>query len=182
MEGYKRYIIVGLVVTGAAAAAVFRSGRTGAEPQEYKPAGRGAVIRPDYRDCVIPPNIAPLNFEIKETGKRYFTVLSGQQGKKIKISSPKNSIRIPPRSWKELLKAVRTVRGGRWLNSNRGLLSFMRKEWNKVQKRSLLFLVSPRLAFNPPVKKETLQKGSGWLSKRFLSFDELFSAWSGGSH
>jgi len=83
-------------------------------------------------------------------------------------------------SWAELLEAVRRVRGRRWLNSNRNLLSFMQTEWDRAKKRSVLFLGCPRLAFNPSVKKERLQKGSGYLSKRFLSFDELFSAWSKG--
>jgi hypothetical protein len=33
------------------------------------------------------------------------------------------------------------------------------------------------LVFNPPVQKENLQRGSGRLSKRFFSFDNLFAAW-----
>jgi len=40
-----------------------------------------------------------------------------------------------------------------------------------------LLLGAPRLVFNPPVKKGNLQKGTGWLSRRFFSFDELFAAW-----
>jgi hypothetical protein len=51
--------------------------------------------------------------------------------------------------------------------------------WEKNYRRNFLFLGEPRLVFNPAVKKEQLQKGKGWLSKRYLTFDELFRAWSG---
>jgi len=37
----------------------------------------------------------------------------------------------------------------------------------------------PRLVFAPPIKKECLVAGTGFLSKRFFSFDELFAAWEG---
>jgi hypothetical protein len=39
-----------------------------------------------------------------------------------------------------------------------------------------LLLGEPRLVFNPSIRKERLQKGKGWLSRRFFSFDELFAA------
>jgi hypothetical protein len=35
----------------------------------------------------------------------------------------------------------------------------------------------PRLVFNPPISKDLLQKGKGYLSRRTFSFDELFDAW-----
>jgi hypothetical protein len=44
--------------------------------------------------------------------------------------------------------------------------------------RSVLFLGEPRLVFNPPIRKKSLQAGSGWLSKWFYSFDDLFKAWA----
>jgi hypothetical protein len=40
-----------------------------------------------------------------------------------------------------------------------------------------VFLETPRLVFNPAIKKTNLQSGSGWLSRRTFSFDELFQAW-----
>jgi hypothetical protein len=80
-------------------------------------------------------------------------------------------------TWKDLLQAVRRVRGKHWLNSHMQLLQPLRR-WNwGDHKRSILFLSMPRLVFNPPVKKERLQRGKGFLSRRFLSFDTLFAAW-----
>ncbi len=81
-------------------------------------------------------------------------------------------------TWKELLQAVRGVRGKQWLNGHMLLLEPLRKGWEwGDHKRSFLFLSTPRLVFNPPVVKEKLQKGKGWLSKRVFSFETLFAAW-----
>jgi hypothetical protein len=81
-------------------------------------------------------------------------------------------------TWKDLLQAVREVRGKHWLNGHMALLHPLHRGWDwHDTKRNFLFLSTPRLVFNPPVLKENLQKGSGWLSKRFFSFDTLFAAW-----
>lgn len=48
---------------------------------------------------------------------------------------------------------------------------------HRVEQRSLLLLGEPRLVFNPPILKKHIQGGSGWLSKRFFSFDDLFEKW-----
>lgn len=39
------------------------------------------AITPDYTSIVIPPNIAPMNFEIDEPGEEYVTVLTGAGGR-----------------------------------------------------------------------------------------------------
>lgn len=81
-------------------------------------------------------------------------------------------------TWKELLQAAREVRGKHWLNSKMVHLEPLHRgwEWGK-HKRNFLFLSTPRLVFNPPVPKEKLQRGSGFLGKRFFSFDAVFAAW-----
>ena len=83
-------------------------------------------------------------------------------------------------SWKDFLVAAKLIRGKAWLNSHKQYLDIIHREWNWKNKklRSMLFLGEPRLVFNPAVKKENLQKGKGWLSKRMFSFDELFAGWS----
>ena len=82
-------------------------------------------------------------------------------------------------TWRELADAVIGVRGKHWWNSHLPEMNPLQTQWDwrGREKRSFLFLSTPRLVFNPPVQKEKLQKGKGWLSKRFLSFDELFHAW-----
>ena len=60
-------------------------------------------IKPDYTGMVIPPNIAPLNFIIKEPGSQYYVKIHSDNGKGIEIYSKKPSIIIPIRAWKKLL-------------------------------------------------------------------------------
>jgi hypothetical protein len=83
-------------------------------------------------------------------------------------------------TWKELLAVTKSVRGKTWLNSHIDHLEAIHRKWSwsKPDKRSFLFLGEPRLVFNPPVRKDNLQKGKGRLSKRTFSFDELFVGWS----
>lgn len=80
--------------------------------------------------------------------------------------------------WADVRQAVIGTRGKAWWNSHKEMVGRIRRwDWSGKKQRSILFLAPPRLVFNPPVQKEALQKGKGWLSKRFLSFDELFKAW-----
>lgn len=82
-------------------------------------------------------------------------------------------------TWGDFRDVVIAVRGKAWLNNHKFLLDPIHRgwDWRKKTQRSFLFLSPPRMVFNPPIHKEHLQTGSGWLSKRFLSFDELFDAW-----
>jgi len=66
-------------------------------------AGRTATIEPDYSGIIIPPNIAPLNFSIKETGQEYFIKIHAGQSNVIRIQNSTGIIHIPQRSWKNLL-------------------------------------------------------------------------------
>jgi hypothetical protein len=81
----------------------------------------------------------------------------------------------------DLLNIIKAVRGKHWLNSNKQFIKpiLNKWKWGNGNQHNFLFLHKPQLVFNPPVRKENLQKGFGWLSKNFLSFDELFSAWNG---
>jgi hypothetical protein len=83
-------------------------------------------------------------------------------------------------NWQEFRKLATDERGAFWWNRHRAVLQQQlrqRWKWEKGQHRSFLFLGAPHLVFNPPVHKERLQRGRGWLSKRFFSFEELFVAW-----
>jgi len=87
-------------------------------------------------------------------------------------------------TYTELMEAIKSHKknfrkNSSWLNSaiyySKPIKS--KWKWGKYGKRSFLFLSSPRLVFNPPIHKEKIQKGKGWLSKRVLSFEELFIGW-----
>jgi hypothetical protein len=62
-------------------------------------------IRPDYAQATIPPNIAPMNFQILEPGKKFRAFFSGPKGNRFEVSSSDGDIRIPAKQWKPLLEA-----------------------------------------------------------------------------
>lgn len=83
-------------------------------------------------------------------------------------------------TWQEFIDAIVNTRGKYFLNRHLSQIKPLKTHWDwwgNPKKKSILFLAMPRLVFNPAIHKEALQKGKGWLSKRFLSFDELFKAW-----
>jgi len=65
---------------------------------------RNPVIDPDYRNTVLPPNIAPLNFRVQEEGTGYLIRLSGRTDQSIEVRSQDGRIDIPEKSWKKLLQ------------------------------------------------------------------------------
>ena len=62
-------------------------------------------IRPAYKNVVIPPNIAPLNFRILEPGSEFHVTISSTNntGEHIEISTEKPDISIPLQQWRRLL-------------------------------------------------------------------------------
>ena len=67
--------------------------------------GRPPNLRPDYAGVTIPPNIAPLNFTVREEGAAYFARVSGAKGEAIEVASDGLDIRLPARQWRRLLEA-----------------------------------------------------------------------------
>lgn len=64
---------------------------------------RRPLIRPDYSEIVIPPNIAPLNFYINEPADGYYIKIYSKVGKEISIYSRWPSISMPIGRWRALL-------------------------------------------------------------------------------
>jgi len=71
--------------------------------RDYSQVDRLPVILPEYIDIVIPPNIAPLNFVIKEPGKQYLVKIASVNGAAIEISSSNPKVKIPIKAWCKLL-------------------------------------------------------------------------------
>ncbi len=113
MSKYKRHLIVALVAAPAVALVCFlglgAAGPAGA-PEEAVAAGRTPQIHPDFSGAVIPANIAPLNFLVRESGSRYLVRIRSQHGRPIEVASRSGTIAIPEKPWHELLDANR---GGR---------------------------------------------------------------------
>lgn len=62
-------------------------------------------LQPDYVGIVVPPNIAPLNFRILESGVTFRVAWRAPHGNPIQITSRTPVIRIPQNRWAELLRA-----------------------------------------------------------------------------
>lgn len=71
--------------------------------KEYSQLDRLPTIAPEYIDIVVPPNIAPLNFVIKETGKQYLVRIGSSKGEVIEIASSDPKFDIPIKAWRKLL-------------------------------------------------------------------------------
>lgn len=72
--------------------------------EQFDVVDRLPVIYPDYSRTVIPANIAPLNFLIKEKGDYYFVRIHSQKGEAIEIFSRRPKVVIPQKAWRNLLK------------------------------------------------------------------------------
>lgn len=82
-------------------------------------------------------------------------------------------------TWADFTQLLRGNRSKAILNKSKEPLNEFRKKWEEDNsKRYLLFLNTPRLAFNPPIRKVFLQDGTGFLGKHFFTFDDLFRAWN----
>jgi hypothetical protein len=75
------------------------------DPQDCHTADRPAVTEPNYAEATLPPNIAPINFVIREKGSAYFVHIRSQAGKPIDVYSRSGTIDIPLTAWRELLQA-----------------------------------------------------------------------------
>ena len=72
---------------------------------QYSSIERPPKIHPDYCETVIPPNIAPMNFLVEESGSQYCVKIHSKKGRAIQIFSRSPKIMIPQKRWGELLNA-----------------------------------------------------------------------------
>ena len=91
-------------------------------PEGARESGEEAIIFPDYKGVVIPPNISPLDFKIFNDGERYVTTISGENAGTITVRG--RDVKLPSKEWKALVEAnkgsdivytVNVKRKGEWL-------------------------------------------------------------------
>lgn len=70
-------------------------------------ASRAPRLSPDYTGLVIPPNISPLTFVVKEDASWYCAKISAAHGDAFEVFSRTPGIAIPARPWRRLLAANR---------------------------------------------------------------------------
>jgi hypothetical protein len=73
----------------------------------YRAIDREPNLSPDYSGTVIAPNLAPLNFQIREDGRAYLVTIRSDTGRPIQIFTRTPQIRIPMGRWHTLLNANR---------------------------------------------------------------------------
>lgn len=102
---------------------IFTVSCTGKLPNAFSEADKTPSIFPDYSEITIPPNIAPLNFRIKEEGEEFAVRISSKNGNEIIISVDNPVIQINNDDWKKLLLSnsgevmnidVFCRKGGKW--------------------------------------------------------------------
>ena len=95
-----------------------------AVPNESKTIEEQAHIYPDYRDIVIPPNIAPLNVQVKSPGSEFVGCISGNGHQILAGANENGKLQFNPNEWRELLDAnkgkelevsIYALRNGEWV-------------------------------------------------------------------
>lgn len=95
-----------LLCIGLLAYALHRNSLKASAPKgPFNSMRRTAKIAPDYSGAVIPANIAPLNFSVKEAGALFYVKIHSKQGPEIELQSRSGNILIPEDSWRALLEA-----------------------------------------------------------------------------
>ncbi len=97
-----RSLTTPLVLLAFAAALLLASCRDEV-PESVVAVPRPPKITPDYAGTVIPPNIAPLNFVIREPGRKYIATMESAAGGTIVVVSKTGEIAIPEKKWRDLL-------------------------------------------------------------------------------
>ncbi len=103
----KRGLWLLLVVIPVAAAAAWALYDARPDLDGAMAVDRPPSIAPDFSETVIPPNIAPLNFVVREEGRRYFVRIASEAGEPIEIFGHSPRIVISPKRWKDLLQGNR---------------------------------------------------------------------------
>lgn len=73
-------------------------------PAAYTDAQQSVSIYPDYKDIIIPPNIAPLNFLVRSPGKEFVAVLAGKHSQLETSSSGTPSICFKEPDWQDFIR------------------------------------------------------------------------------
>jgi hypothetical protein len=103
MVNMKKYLVYVLLVAAIIVTYAWLNA-SGVNIDRFTQIARLPEIFPAYHNVVIPPNIAPLNFWVKETSPYYLINISINGKNYIRIEGKSNKIKIPPSQWKALLR------------------------------------------------------------------------------
>lgn len=87
-----------------AVVAFFVGGAAPEPPTEFAVLDRAPTIYPDYRDVTIPPNVAPLNFDVQENAEEILTRVFEDGAERPIATFSGKEIRFWQRKWRRLLE------------------------------------------------------------------------------
>lgn len=99
-------------------------GPKAAIPADSQPTQEQAAIYPDYRDIVIPPNIAPLNIQVTSEGDAFVGCIAGGGMQILAAAGADGKLEFDAAEWRKLLEqnkgkdlavTLYSCRGGQWL-------------------------------------------------------------------
>ena len=73
-------------------------------PTDFADLDRAPTIYPDYRDVTIPPNVAPLNFDVQENAARIVTCVFEDGAERPVATFSGKEIRFSQRKWRQTLE------------------------------------------------------------------------------
>ncbi len=80
-------------------------GPEAAIPAESTPTDEQAAIYPDYRNIIIPPNIAPLDIQVTTPGEAYVGCIEGNGRQVLAAAGKEGKLFFDPQEWSGLLAA-----------------------------------------------------------------------------
>ncbi|MFH0758253.1 MAG: hypothetical protein V2B15_13280 [Bacteroidota bacterium] len=131
--------------------------------------GQQVKIFPDYTAVTIPPNIAPMNFQIENEGQAYMAVFSNSKQGRVKVKSRSGRIVIPGKAWKKLLDEDR---GGMLtidLMRKNGKGSWER--FNQIMNPISMKEIDPYIAYRKIPPANILWKEMGIFQRSLESFE-----------
>jgi hypothetical protein len=78
-------------------------------PNDYAELNEEVTISPDYRNLIIPCNIAPLNFKVEVSAEKILVGIQGEQGGSFVLKGPK--VLIPEKKWRSRICSTFKKRG-----------------------------------------------------------------------
>lgn len=75
-------------------------------PTDSRPATAALQMYPDYRDVTLPPNIAPLNFMVRNAADNYVATFEAK-GRQVVAGREDGKIEIDTTEWRALTRAAR---------------------------------------------------------------------------
>ena len=94
-------------------------------PDSYVAISEKVMIYPDYKEVVIPPNIAPLNFIVKSSGEEFVAAIEGKKDRIYAASGCNGKIQFDSLEWRNLLLyskgdklkvTIYALRDGSWVS------------------------------------------------------------------